>query len=152
MISKIDMFDKIAIVTFENAPANISFVSEIFDLVAKASINVDMISQTAPKSAVNNISFTVPDNRVADVLQAVNKIGGIKPLISPGNVKISLFAEDMPTKIGVAADVFKKLNASSIDIMLITTSDVDISIIIQSVNGDAAMEILSQAYIHENNA
>ena len=151
-ISQVYFTENIAVVSFETAPANIGFVSSLFDMVAKSGINVDMISQTAPKGISNTISFTIIDTMVADILQIVKilevKFKSIKPLISVGNVKISLYGDEMPSKIGIAAGAFNLLNENGIDIILITTSDVDISMIVQSSDADLAYETLKNAYLN----
>jgi aspartokinase len=150
VISQVSRTENVAIVTLENAPANIQFLSHVFDITAKAGINVDMISQTAPKGTHNTISFTVVDTKVPDLLKVVNQLqqetGDMKPLVSVGNVKICLFGEEMPSKVGVAADVFNRLVEENIDILLITTSDVDISIVVQNVDSERAYALLKEAY------
>lgn len=151
VISQVNITENVAVVSFENAPANIPFLSKTFDEVAKAGINVDMISQTAPKSTSNTISFTVSNGYVTEVLRIVKglekEFKAVKPLVSIGNVKISLYGEEMPSKIGVAADVFNRLNEMKIDVILITTSAVDISIVVQSTYSDKVYEMLKKAYL-----
>ncbi len=154
VIHQVRCTENIAIVTFENAPANISFLSCVFDTAAKAGINVDMISQTSPKGTTNTLSFTVIDNRVADILRVVKQLEVqydiIKPLVSIGNVKICLFGQEMPSKVGVAAGVFNLLNEKGIEVILITTSDVDISIVVQRADADIAYELLKEAYVDKH--
>lgn len=150
VIKQVRRTENIAVITFENAPANIGFLSFLFDTAAKEGVNVDMISQTSPKGTTNSISFTVIDNRVTDIFKVVKQLecvySGVKPSISIGNVKICLFGNEMPSVVGVAADVFNKLNEKGIEVVLITTSDVDISIVVQRCDSDAAYEMLKQAY------
>lgn len=55
----------------------------------------------------------------------------------------------MPSKVGVAAGAFALLNEMGIDILLITTSEVDISIVVTSANSDAAYAILKKEYMTE---
>lgn len=153
VIHQVYFTENVAIVSFEKAPARIGFVSSLFDQVADAGVNVDMISQTAPKGAHNTISFTVSDDRVADVLAIITGLKAteqaVVPLISTGNVKICLYGEEMPSKVGVAAGVFDLLNEQGIDVLLITTSDVDISIVVSPANADRAYSILKAAYMPE---
>ena len=107
-----------------------------------------MISQTAPKGSVNTLSFTVADEHVPQVLAVLNEMNtGIRPMVSTGNVKIALYGEEMPSKVGVAAGAFALLNKAGIDILLITTSEVDISIVVTSADSDAAFAILKREYM-----
>ncbi len=147
VIHEVYFTENVAILSFEKAPATIGFLSELFNRVADAGINVDMISQTAPKGAVNAISFTVADEHVAGVLAVLNEMNvGIRPMVSTGNVKIALYGEEMPSKVGVAAGAFAVLNEAGIDILLITTSEVDISIVVSSADSDAAYSALKKEY------
>ena len=57
--------------------------------------------------------------------------------------------QEMPSKVGVAAGAFALLNEAGIDILLITTSEVDISIVVTSANSDAAYAILKKEYMTE---
>ena len=150
VIHEVYFTENVAVLSFEKAPATIHFLSGLFTRVAKAGINVDMISQTAPKGSVNTLSFTVTDEPVPGVLAVLNEMNaGIRPMVSTGNVKIALYGEEMPSKVGVAAGAFALLNEAGIDILLITTSEVDISIVVTSANSDAAYAILKKEYMTE---
>lgn len=153
VIHKVYFTENVAIVSFEKAPAQIGFVAHLFDRVTEAGINVDMISQTAPKGDRNTLSFTVSDDRVADVLAIITGLKAeepsVVPLISAGNVKICLYGEEMPSKVGVASGVFDLLNEQNIDVLLITTSDVDISIVVSAANADRAYDVLKAAYMQD---
>lgn len=153
VISNIYKKNNVAIISFEKSPARIDFLSELFNRVAGNQINVDMISQTTPKGEYNTISFSVEDDKVGLVLQIIKSLkerfSEIVPMVTIGNVKISLYGEEMPSKVGVAADVFKKLQPEGIDILLITTSDVDISIVVTDSNSEKAYKILENAYLSE---
>lgn len=151
IISQVNFTENVAIVSFEKVDAQIKFMSVLFDMVAKAGINIDMISQNAPKGAHSSISFTLSDDDVTAVLEIIADLkaqhSSLMPLVSSGNVKISLYGDEMPYNAGVAADVFCKLNEKNIDTMLITTSDVDISIVVSSANADMAYSTLKDAYL-----
>lgn len=139
-ISKITMTDGVAVVSLENVSADINFLSYLFGELRQSGINVDMISQTAPRGMTNSIIFTVIQSKVADLLKITKNIeqkyAKVKTMISLGNVKFCMFGEDMPTKVGVAAGVFDSLKKHGVELLLITTSDVDISIVVQDSNVD----------------
>lgn len=149
VISKISMTENVAIVSFEKVPARIGFLAGLFQRVAQAGINVDMISQTAPKGERNTLAFTVSDEEVPKILSIIVELNGgepgVMPLVSSGNVKISLYGEEMPSHVGVAAEVFTCLNQAGIDLLLITTSDVDISLVVSGPHADAALRTLEEA-------
>lgn len=152
IISNIYQTENVAVISFEKASAHINFISSLFKKMGQAGINVDMISQTAPKGNHNTLSFTVADDCVANVLAVIAGMrdehsSALLPLVSAGNVKISLYGKEMPGHCGVAADVFARLCENAIDTQLITTSDVDISIVVSSSNSDLAYSILKTAYL-----
>ena len=147
VIHEVYFTENAAVLSFDNAPANSHFLSELFCSVAKAGVNVDMISQTAPKGEKNTISFTVADEMVPTVLKVAASLSAkMRPMVSTGNVKIALYGEEMPSKVGVAAEAFALLSEANIDILLITTSEVDISLVVRSAQSDRAYEILKKAY------
>ena len=58
----------------------------------------------------------------------------LKPIVSSSNVKLSLYGEDFPKYTGIAAQVFQVLASKGIELLLITTSDVDISLLVSSAD------------------
>ena len=68
------------------------------------------------------------------------------PLISVGYSKLNLFGEDMVTSCGVAARALNALAMADIEVLLITTSDLDISLLVRSENEDSAYDVLKKAF------
>ena len=154
VISNIYQSENTTIISFEHIPANIDFLNGVFQGVKREHINVDMISQTAPKGELNSMAFTVNDDDMPRVISVIGKLketyGDITPMVSAGNVKISLYGKEMPQQVGVAADVFNVLSNEKIDILLITTSDVDISIVVSKSNADKAYRLLKENLLNKN--
>ena len=71
---------------------------------------------------------------------------GSAPLISSGYSKINLFGEEMVTSCGVAALALRTLRDAGIEVVLITTSDLDISLLVRRENEDSALNVLRQAF------
>ena len=67
-------------------------------------------------------------------------------LISVGYSKLNLFGEDMVTSCGVAARALNALAMADIEVLLITTSDLDISLLVRSENEDSAYDVLKKAF------
>lgn len=152
IISDIYQTENVAVISFEKASAQINFISSLFKKMGEARINVDMISQTAPKGNHNTLSFTISDDDVAGVLSITASMkdensAPLMPLVSVRNVKISLYGKEMPGHCGVAAEVFARLCESKIDTLLITTSDVDISVVVSRENADVAYSVLKESFI-----
>ena len=76
----------------------------------------------------------------------LDKDAKASPLISVGYSKLNLFGEEMVTSCGVAARALAALAGANIEIVLITTSDLDISLLIRQQDEDAALEALHKAF------
>ena len=149
-ITKITPTEGVTLITLEAVPSQIAFLADVFGAVSAQEINVDMISQTAPTGKTVTLSFTVSDNDTVKVLTLIKELSkkypGIGSLVSSSNVKFSLFGEALPEHYGVAARAFEALRAVGVDILLITTSDVDISILVSKASEDFAYEALKKAF------
>ena len=149
-ISNISVTEDVALLTLGHAPAKADFISRVFGRVSEQDINVDMISQTAVTGEYVTISFTVSDEHVTHVVALANavkdKYPSVKTLVKNGNVKIALYGEDMPDHPGVAAKVFQVFNRIGVGILLITTSETDISILVDGSDYPAAYEALCQEF------
>ncbi len=124
-------------------------VSQVLSAFAERDINVDMISQTAPQGGEVRFSFTLSDRDLGAALTTLGQMSGerrLSPEILPGNSKIAFYDPNMVRTPGAAARVLSLLAGANIPIMLITTSDVDISILVSSHDVDDALHLLDAAY------
>ena len=125
--------------------------SKIFGPLAKGSINVDMILQNISQDGkFANLSFTLPR---ADLEKALKKLKkekskiGYKKIISSNNIsKISVVGVGMRSHAGVAQTLFDTLGKNKINIQVITTSEIKISILIDEEHTDLAVKKLHQAF------
>ena len=119
-------------------------------LFAENGVVVDMISQTAPHGTTIDFSFTASAGDLPQAMKAISAVNLDKakksPLISVGYSKLNLFGEEMVTSCGVAARALAALAGANIEIALITTSDLDISLLIRQQDEDAALEALHKAF------
>jgi aspartate kinase len=150
MVTKITTCDDVALITLRNSPAEMSFISKVFMMIAEKGINVDMISQTAPLGGRINLSFTVSSENLGGILELFavlrNEIPELKSDISDGNCKISIFGELMREIPGVAAKTFDTISALGADVRLITTSEVDISILIPKSDFETVLDGLTKSF------
>ena len=125
-------------------------VAQVLGAFSDAGVNVDMISQTAPQGGAVRMSFSLSDRDLAEALTVLGKLRsgdkGLSPEILPGNCKIACYDADMVHTPGVAAKVFALLSEANVPIMLITTSDVDISILINTHDLNDALQTMSGAF------
>ncbi|HEX3027622.1 MAG TPA: amino acid-binding protein [Clostridia bacterium] len=151
-ISKITVTEDVALITLRNSPADMKFVANAFDLIAQKSINVDMISQTAPLSERINLSFTISEEDLGAVIELLATLRAdnpdIKSDISGSNCKISLYGEPMRFTPGVAAQVFDTIASLNLDVRIITTSEIDISILIPQAEYNLAEDAFAKVFHH----
>lgn len=149
-VDKITVTEDVALATFSRIPADLSLISEIFLQFGEQGINIDMISQAAPRGDTTSISFSVSSERLVQVLEVSNRFRerhpSIKPLIAGGNVKLSLFGEQMPQMSGVAARAIAALARSGSELMLTTTSEVDISFLVTHAHSEDALAALQEEF------
>ena len=125
--------------------------SKIFGPLAKGNINVDMILQNISQDGkFANLSFTLPRGDLEKALKILKKeksIIGYKKIISSNNIsKISVVGVGMRSHAGVAQTLFDTLGKNKINIQVITTSEIKISILIDEKQTDLAVQKLHQAF------
>lgn len=146
-VSKITSEQNIMLTTFPAAYYSTQSLAEHLDVFARAGIVVDMICQSAPKGDSVDFSFTTSYKNFADVMKALPEAAKVHPpLISGGYSKVNLYGEEMVISCGVASRALTALARENIDIALITTSDLDISLLIRQQDEDAALAALNAAF------
>lgn len=122
----------------------------IFDAIAEADINVDMIVQNiAADGKSTDITFTCARADVAKAAERLNNtalLKGTKIQTSTNVVKVSLIGTGIRNHPGVARTMFKALAEKNINIQVIATSEVRISVIIDEDYGELALRVLHNAY------
>ncbi len=145
-VSKITSEQNIMLITFPNTQYSAQNLAYHLDAIAKAGIVIDMISQSVPRGDKLDLSFTTSNDNFAAVLEALAAAKTAPPLISSVYAKINLYGEDMVTSCGVAARALAALAEIHVDIELITTSDLDISLLLNDEDEDAALAALRKAF------
>ena len=125
--------------------------SKIFSPLARGNINVDMILQNVSQDGkYANLSFTLPRSDLEKALKILKKEKpkiGYKKINSSNNIsKISVIGVGMRSHAGVAQTLFETLGKSKINIQVITTSEIKISILIDEQFTDLAVQKLHKAY------
>lgn len=99
----------ITLITLQNCPSELSFISNLFQKIADFNVNVDMISLAPTQGAFTSVSFTISDNDLDKILAFTSNLrdtSNIKTIVSSGNCKISVYDQNMKNTPGVAAKVF----------------------------------------------
>ena len=150
VIESITLTEDVTLISLQDSPADVKFISQIFDMISKAEIDIDMISQTPCIGNNTNLSFTVSSDDFAKILVIAGKFRELNPNlkinVSSGNCKISVFGEGMRGKPGVVSKVFDVLSEEQTDIIMITTSEVDVSLLVVKSDADSAVQALTKAF------
>lgn len=146
-VSKISSEQNIMLTTFPGAQYSAKSLADHLEVFAKSGIVVDMICQSAPRGDAVDFSFTTSyDNFSAVMVALPDAVHSNPPLISGGYSKINLFGEEMVTSCGVAARALGALAKVGVEIVLITTSDLDISLLVRQQDEDTALDALKAAF------
>lgn len=148
-ITDIAYLENVALVTVNNIPNTVAYVSRILNIISEKEITVDMICQTAPYKNKINLSFTIPEDSMSDVIACTAAFKSISPEISTdingNNTKVILTGAGMRNTHGVAAEVFSLFAENDIGVKLITTAETEISCLIDIKDIEKTRGILKNA-------
>ncbi len=137
-------------VTLRRVPDRPGVAAAVFGGLASANVNVDMIVQNVSADGTTDMTFTVGRAdlaRAQSVLeQARGKVGFAELIADPGVAKISVVGVGMRTHAGVANTMFKALAERGINIEVISTSEIKISVLIREEATELAVRALHTAY------
>jgi aspartate kinase len=126
----------------------------IFGPLAAAKISVDMIVQNPSRDGVTDMNFTVSRKdlrRALEVMEQVkNTVGGLEVLYDDDVAKISAIGVGMRNHSGVAAKTFAALQSENINIIMISTSEIKISCLVEEKYAELAVRVLHDAFGLEN--
>ncbi|MDR1461181.1 MAG: aspartate kinase [Campylobacteraceae bacterium] len=126
--------------------------ANIFKKLAENNINVDMIIQNVGVDGTTNLGFTVPQNELAFAKKIMEELQSSEKLEYDNEiVKVSIVGVGMKSHSGVAALAFSTLANENINIEMISTSEIKISMIIQAKYGELAVRTLHKAYKLDKN-
>ena len=139
--------DDITLVTLQNIPADIEFITGVFEKIAEMGVDVDMISLSPAQSSMTSLSITIKDEELVKILSYTSKLenGKVKPIVSSGNCKLSVNDPEMENTPGVAARVFRKAASVKTDIRLITTSESQISLLVTKSDFDSVFSAIQDS-------
>tara|TARA_X000000950_G_scaffold276752_1_gene365141 strand:- start:777 stop:1985 length:1209 start_codon:yes stop_codon:yes gene_type:complete len=138
-------------ITLSGVPDQPGQAAEIFGALAQHSINVDMIVQSSSiNHEATDITFTIPETDMItaeNIIKQIQKKIGFKKFFTDTNVvKISVVGNAMRTQSGIAKTMFETLANNKINIHVISTSEIKISVLISSDYYELAMRSLHSAF------
>lgn len=139
-------------ITVTNVPNNPGVAARVFAVVAEVGANIDMIVQNIPVSDPTkaNITFTLPEDHARAALDALGEaraeIGYDELRYNPDIGKLSLIGVGMRTNPGVSARLFSALSNAGINIDLISTSEIRLSVVTRLEDLDRAVQAVHTAF------
>jgi aspartate kinase len=138
-------------ITLRRVPDRPGLAAQVFGPVADAHIVVDMIIQNASDDGTTDLTFTVPKPDYKRALSIVEKTA---PAITAKGInidtdiaKVSVVGVGMRTHAGVAAKMFQVLAQEGVNIEMISTSEIKISVVIAAKYTELAVRVLHEAFI-----
>ena len=142
-----DEIARVSLIGIEDTPGK---AFDIFATLAKKGINVDIILQSIGRDGMKDISFTVAENALADVKEIVATHmdrWGLKDVDYNENLaKVSVVGAGMVANAGVASKMFEAMYDSNINIHMISTSEIKISILIDKKDMQKAMNAIHDGF------
>lgn len=137
-------------ITIIGVPDRPGIAAKIFSPVADANIVVDMIIQNVSQESLTDISFTVPRPDVKKTIEmmrsVVRDIGARELEVKEDIAKVSVVGVGMRSHSGVAVRMFSVLSKEGINIMMISTSEIKISCVIDAKYAELAVRALHRAF------
>ena len=138
---------RIAVIGLKDSPG-VAF--KLFDTLAKKNINVDMILQSIGRAGTKDISFTVDKNDLDDAMGVLeanqSRIGYVELHAEKNIAKLSIVGAGMMSNPGVAAKMFESLYNEGVNINMIATSEIRVTVLINEKDGVRAMNAVHDAF------
>ncbi len=143
-------------VTVQGVPDKPGVAARIFNTISDNNIVVDMIIQNIGEGGLTDMSFTVPRTDAKKIMEVMKKvvaeIGAKNVNLKEDIAKISIVGVGMRSHSGVAAKMFSTLAKEGINIMMISTSEIKISCVIDAKYTELAVRVLHEAFEMEKAA
>lgn len=150
VVSGVSLQKDEAKVTICDVPDRPGLAATIFTSISDANINVDMIVQNVGRTGLTDLSFTVPRADLKKVLRVSRRVAA---KVKAGRVihdqdiaKISVVGLGMRSHSGIAAKMFQALAKESVNIVMISTSEIKISCIIRKDQAAKAVKTIHDAF------
>lgn len=153
LISGIAKDNDVARISIIGVPDKPGLAFKIFSKLAAKKVNVDVILQSVGRDNTKDISFTVPQSMMKDAVEVSNQFVdtvGASSVVYDENVsKVSIVGAGMETHPGVAAAMFESLFEANINIQMISTSEIKVSVLIAREDADQAVTAIHNKFFSE---
>jgi aspartate kinase len=137
-------------IAIEGVPDEPGKAFRVFTILGNAKINVDIIIQSVGKNNTNDISFTVAAGDAATAVDAISAykdaIGFHAISVDDDIAKVSIVGAGMISSPGIAALMFEALSDAKINIKMISTSEIKVSVLIEQAYADLAVQVIHKKF------
>ncbi len=137
-------------ISIVGVPDQPGFAFKIFSQLAAKKVNVDIILQSIGRDGTKDISFTVSRSHkdlAVSLMEEINDRLGGKGILCDENIsKVSIVGAGMQTNPGVASKMFEALAEANINIQMISTSEIKISVLVALADSDKAVNAIHDAF------
>ncbi len=137
-------------ITVMGVPDRPGIAYAILGPIADANVDVDMIIQNASVDGITDFSFTVHRNdyqKALDIAKTVQSHIGAKAIVGDNKVcKVSMVGLGMRSHVGIASQMFRTLSEEGINIQMISTSEIKISVVVDEKYMELAVRVLHKAF------
>ncbi len=141
---------RIAVIGVKDVPGT---AFKIFDLLGKKNLNVDIIIQSIGREGTKDISFTIARDDVKDVVALLEenktRITAQRIEVDETVAKVSVVGAGMLSNPGVAAKMFEALYSAGINIRMIATSEIRITVLLDEADAEKAMRVVHDQFIED---
>ncbi|MCI1984600.1 MAG: ACT domain-containing protein [Bifidobacteriaceae bacterium] len=137
-------------ITLRHIPDRTGMAADVFESLAQAGVNIDMIVQAASTEGTADISFTIPESQIDLTVKSLDTIKddiGFEALNVDRKIgKISLVGVGMKTHSGITALFFKALADECVNVLMISTSEIRLSAVVSLDDLDKAVRAVHSAF------
>ena len=153
LISGVAEDENVARISVIGVPDRPGLAFKIFSRLASKGINVDIILQSVGRNGTKDISFTVSRENLKDTIALLNayveQIGANTVVYDDKVAKVSIVGAGMESHPGTAAKMFEALYDANINIHMISTSEIKISVLIDCADADRAVSVIHEKFFGE---
>ena len=140
---------RVAIINLDDTPGT---AFKVFSLMAKHNVNIDIILQSVGRDNKKSISFTIRQDdaeRVEKILRDAKEMLGYEDIsINTKVAKVSIVGAGMASATGVASKMFEALASAGINIRMISTSEIKISVLINEEDSEKAVKAIHEEFLN----
>ena len=153
LISGVAKDENVARISVIGVPDKPGYAFRIFSKLAQKHINVDIILQSIGRNGTKDISFTVEKNKMdtaIELMKAYSEQIGANDVVADDNVaKVSIVGSGMESHPGVASDMFEALFEANVNIQMIATSEIKISVLIDKEDASKAVAAIHSKFFEQ---